>query len=325
MAAPSLAYGGLLNFLFESRTGYCQQFATAFASPRPSGRASNSHRGGIPAGDACRARRMASRGGRHPRLAPGALQGIRLDRLRADAGHDQGRVVGSRLAGDDHADHPARGHDDVARYPPSPSRRPPAARRTRRIEAPAVAAAPVCPRTCGSLSPRWRSSAGQEVSGMAPSASAARLREPRAGILAAWTEASKALERAGARRLRSRDLRRAREALESPGCCPRRQRLPSVTWPGSRPRHDMRRRCRTRTALGQAIRDARTVVASAQHKVAPWQKVLTTLGTRGAFRLKGSSGIRRLPASGAFGESGIPGRRGLLPARHNRALGCLRG
>jgi cob(I)alamin adenosyltransferase len=34
-------------------------------------------------------------------------------------------------------------------------------------------------------------------------------------------------------------------------------------------------------AVGQAIRDARTVVRSAQRKVAPWQKILTALDLRG--------------------------------------------
>ena len=31
LVTPSPGYGGLLSFLFETRTGYCQQFATAFA------------------------------------------------------------------------------------------------------------------------------------------------------------------------------------------------------------------------------------------------------------------------------------------------------
>ena len=30
LVTPSPGYGGLLSFLFETRTGYCQQFATAF-------------------------------------------------------------------------------------------------------------------------------------------------------------------------------------------------------------------------------------------------------------------------------------------------------
>ena len=92
VVTPLPGYGNLLSFLFKTRTGYCQQFATAFAVlARIDGLPTRIAVGFLP-GIIGRPRRLGRRRDRHPRLAPGEVRGLRLDRLRADARCDRRRL-----------------------------------------------------------------------------------------------------------------------------------------------------------------------------------------------------------------------------------------
>jgi transglutaminase-like putative cysteine protease len=281
VAAPSPAYGGLLNFLFESRTGYCQQFATAFAV-------------------------LARADGLPTRIAVGFLPGTPV-------GHDEWRVEGV----DTHAWPQVlfKGYGWIDFEPtPGTTRVGSSAPGSRGTTTPTIPPAVTTTSpgthhlrpspTGGATNPKDRGAGRGGGSGVpsdlwllvAPLAVLCwaggvpawrrlrlrrRLREPRAGILAAWTEASKALERAGARRLRAETFVELAKRVESAGLLSPEAALALG---------DLARLATTaryaatlpdKEALGQAIRDARTVVASAQRRVAPWQKVLTALDPRG--------------------------------------------
>jgi transglutaminase-like putative cysteine protease len=280
-AASPPAYGGLLNFLFESRTGYCQQFATAFAV-------------------------LARADGLPTRIAVGFLPGTSV-------GHDEWRVEGV----DTHAWPQVlfQGYGWIDFEPtPGTTRVGSSAPGSRGTTTPTIAPAVTTtspgthnlrPSPAGGATNAKDRGAGRRGGSGAPSdlwllivplavlcwaggvpawrrrRLRRRLREPRAGILAAWAEVSRTLDRAGARRLRAETFVELATRVESAGLLSPEAALAlgdlarlataaryAATLPG-------------KDAVGQAIRDARTVVRSAQRKVAPWQKILTALDLRG--------------------------------------------
>ena len=150
VASPSPGYADLMSFLFNSRTGYCQQFATAFAVlARIDGLPTRIAVGFLP-GTAGRSRPVAGRGDRHPRLAPGAVREIRLDRLRADARRDRDGLVGSSLPRPTDADDdpgPDVDHLDGGAQPPPLERR--------RSGTPGAGAEPISRTAPGGSSAPW--------------------------------------------------------------------------------------------------------------------------------------------------------------------------
>jgi transglutaminase-like putative cysteine protease len=280
--ASSSGYGGLMSFLFQSRTGYCQQFATAFAV-------------------------LARLEGLPTRIAVGFLPGIPV-------GHDQWQVEGV----DTHAWPQVRfkryGWID---FEPTPGATIvgssiPGAPITTTSIAPgpvattqpivhnlhpspgATATAPRSPKpgrhngAGGAPTDPWLLVIPLAIIGWAGGVPAWRrlrlrryLREPRTGILAAWSEVSRTLDLAGVRRQRAETFIELAKRVEVVGLLSEEAEVAfgdlarlatAARYAGTYPGHDI---------VDQAIRDAEIVVRSARRNVAWWQQIVAALDPRG--------------------------------------------
>ena len=277
VVTPSPGYGGLMSFLFKSRTGYCQQFATAFA--------------------------VLARIDHLPtRIAVGFLTG-------AQVGHDDWRVDGS----DTHAwpqvqfenygwidFEPTPGASVGGSSAPSlsttttattvPVRTPPSsggahnlghgggagtagsARRGRRPQSPLAPWLLVFPAglVCWAAAVMsWRRSRLHRSR-----------REPRTGILVAWGEVMRTLDLAGIRRRRAETCMELARRVASTEILPGEAELAlsnlarvatSALYGDSDP-GDL--------VVRQATKDARTVVRAARRRIARWQLIAAALDPR---------------------------------------------
>ena len=98
VAAPAPGYADLLSFLFKTRTGYCQQFATSFAVLARIDGLPTLCRRRVPPRGVDRPRLLGGARHRYPRLAPGKVRRLRLDRLRAHTRRDDQRLEQSGQA-----------------------------------------------------------------------------------------------------------------------------------------------------------------------------------------------------------------------------------
>jgi transglutaminase-like putative cysteine protease len=279
-SAGGSGYADLVGFLFGSRTGYCQQFATAFAV-------------------------LARIDGLPTRIAVGFLPGVEI-------GHDTWQVDGN----DTHAwpqvlfarygwidFEPTPGATLVGSSGPSVSTttRPPGAGATSTTVRPAHNLSnPPTRGSTGSKAPTSHGAGGSGATGLlwllVPFAVGAWVlgvafwrrsglrraaSEPRAGVLAAWGEASRMLDLAGIRRRRAETFVELAGRAASAGVLSREAELALL---------DLARlatsACYSAAPPGeggafQALADARTVARSARDRVAHWQLVAAALDPRG--------------------------------------------
>jgi transglutaminase-like putative cysteine protease len=281
--APPPGYGGLTSFLFRSRTGYCQQFATAFAV-------------------------LARIEGLPTRIAVGFLPGTPV-------GHDAWQIDGS----DTHAWPQVRfesyGWID---FEPTPGTNVKGSSAPVLPTTPTATTVPVAAPTTSGSSHNLRPAPGRGAatpgvgrqSGQAHRSHAlsvawllvlpvgvlfwagslllrrrSRLRrlrrEPRASILATWDEALSTLDLAGIRRRRAETYLELATRVTSTRMLSEEATLAfwnlalivtAVYYAGSPPGDFVAR---------QATRDARTVVRSARRRIAGWQRVAAALDPRG--------------------------------------------
>jgi transglutaminase-like putative cysteine protease len=272
-------YGDLLSFLFVSRTGYCQQFATAFAV-------------------------LARIEGLPTRIAVGFLPGTPV-------GRDQWQVEGV----DTHAWPQVlfQGYGWID-FEPTPgatilgSSVPGAAGTTATsVPVPVATTQPIRLRPSpgarattsktrephrssgkGVPSDPWLLAIPLAIIGWLGGVPAWRkmrlrrcLREPRAGILAAWCEASRTLDLAGIRRRRAETFVELAKRVQIAGLLSEEAEIAlgdlarlatAARYAGTSPGDD---------GVGRAIVDARTVVRSARSKLARWQQIAAALDPRG--------------------------------------------
>jgi hypothetical protein len=281
VAAPLPGYDNLLSFLFQSRTGYCQQFATAFAV-------------------------LGRIDGLPTRIAVGFLPGNSV-------GHDAWAVDGTethawpqvKFAGYGWIDFEptpgtsTAGSSDVATkqrptkpiatptttpgrahnlHHPSPLSGPARANtfqassrvhRTSRSSAPWLLLVPFALLAWAGGVPLWRRLRLRRAR-----------RESRAGILAAWGEALRMLDLAGVRRRRAETYLELARRVGSTGVLSEEAEVAL---------RDLARLATTASyaALAppdagtrQALRDAKTIARSARRRVARWQRVVAALDPR---------------------------------------------
>jgi hypothetical protein len=282
VVAPSPGYGGLLSFLFKSPTGYCQQFATAFAV-------------------------LARIDGLPTRIAVGFLPGTQV-------GHDEWQVEGT----DTHAwpqvqfenygwidfeptpgtsvkgssapalptaattttvlsatptssgsAHNLRSSPNGGAAEPKPGRGGGQARRPGSLFAPWLLVLPTGMLSWAGGLLLWRRLRLRRLR-----------RETRAGVLAAWGEALRTLDLAGIRRRRAETYLELARRVTSTGVLSDEAALAfwnlarlatAASYAGSPP-GDFGAR--------QATRDATTVVRSARRRIARWQRIAASLDPR---------------------------------------------
>ncbi|MGD0873459.1 MAG: transglutaminase domain-containing protein [Acidimicrobiales bacterium] len=290
VVAPSSGYGDIVNFLFKSETGYCQQFATSFAV-------------------------LARIDGLPTRIAVGFLPGIRV-------GHDEWQVDGS----DTHAwpqvqfenfgwidFEPTPGTSVQGSSAPAsattattttrPSATPPTsgtthnthrsgnaastksrtgspgfgAYRSARSLAPWLLLLPACLVFWTGALVVWRRLRLQRLR-----------RESRAGVLAAWSDALRNLERVGVRRRRAETYLELASRVSSTGVLSGEAELAfadlamlatTASYAGTPPGELWAR---------QATRDARTVVRGARGTIARWKRIMSVFDPRNLPRSWGS-------------------------------------
>jgi len=281
VVTPSPGYGGLLSFLFKTRTGYCQQFATAFA--------------------------VLARIDKLPtRIAVGFLPGTPV-------GHDEWQVDGSDTHAWPQVQFKSYGWID---FEPTPgtSGKGSSGPVLPTTTATTVAVTPPTGSTSGhNLRPppgggastvrlgRHRGGAGRMGASLAlwllvlpagllcwagglgwwrRSRRRRSRREPSAGILAAWNEALRTLDLAGIRRRRAETCMELARRVTATRMLSGEAELAfsnlarfatAVSYASSPP---------GAFAARQATRDARTVVRSARRRVARWQLVAAALDPR---------------------------------------------
>ena len=283
LVTPSPGYGGLVSFLFKSRTGYCQQFATAFAA-------------------------LARIDGLPTRIAVGFLPGTSV-------GHDEWQVDGTDTHAWPQVQFENYGWID---FEPTPgatvegSSAPGVSTTTTTTTVPFTV-----PTTVGSAhnlqpsprggvtKPRVGRHAGRAHrssgllaawllvllaamlawAGGVPMWRRLRLRrlrsEPRAEILAAWGEALRTLDLAGIRRRRAETYLELASRVTSTGVLTDEAelalrnlaRLATTASYAAAPPSEVGTR--------QAMSDAKTVVRSARRRVARWQRIAASLDPRG--------------------------------------------
>jgi transglutaminase-like putative cysteine protease len=273
-ALPSAAYAELSSFLFASRTGYCQQFATAFAV-------------------------LARIEGLPTRIAVGFLPGTPV-------GHDEWQVDGDDTHAWPQVLFKDYGWIDFEPTPGTPGGRSPA---PGRAGSTTTTLATVTPTTSGGPAgggtrPKAPGHSRRHRSGVASAAfllvlplamiawaggvplwRRARSRRvaghPRAEVLAAWGETSRALELAGMQRRRAETYiefarRSAASGLLSGAGALALYDLASLMTTacyGADPLgHD---------GAGRAREDARTVVRAVRGRLAHWQRLAAALDPRG--------------------------------------------
>jgi len=282
VVVPSPGYGGLLRFLFKSPTGYCQQFATAFAV-------------------------LARIDGLPTRIAVGFLPGTQV-------GHDEWQVEGT----DTHAwpqvqfenygwidfeptpgtsvkgssapalptaattttvlsatptssgsAHNLRSSPNGGAAEPKPGRGGGQARRPGSLFAPWLLVLPTGMLSWAGGLLLWRRLRLRRLR-----------RETRAGVLAAWGEALRTLDLAGIRRRRAETYLELARRVTSTGVLSDEAALAfwnlarlatAASYAGSPP-GDFGAR--------QATRDATTVVRSARRRIARWQRIAASLDPR---------------------------------------------
>ena len=281
VVTPLPGYGNLLSFLFKTRTGYCQQFATAFAV-------------------------LARIDGLPTRIAVGFLPG-------SSVGHDDWAVDGTdthawpqvRFASYGWIDfEPTPGAtvvgstQPVTKPPPSkPVVTPTTLGRAHNLHRPSPAGGrPVRPglfqsshhaRRRGGSSAPWLLVVPVALlawAGGVPLWRRLRLRraqrEPRAGVLAAWGEALRMLDLAGVRRRRAETYLELARRVGSTGV---------LSEEGELALRDLARLATTasyaasppsKAGSRQALRDAKTVARSSRRRVARWQRVAAALDPR---------------------------------------------
>ena len=264
---PSPGYNGLITFLFVSRTGYCQQFATAFAVlARIDGLPTRIAVGFLPGIRLGSDRWQVDGTDTHawPQVlfenygwidfepTPGAtVAGSNVPRPPAKKGPPTSAVTATTNAGAAHNLHPARpggvpGNTTAPRQVHH-SRRPSGS------SAPFLLVVPVLVLAWAAGVPLWRRLRLRRSR-----------REPRAGILAAWGEALRTLDLAGIRRRRAETYLELARRVASTGVLSTEAeralgdlaRLATLaSYAAAAPPGD--------TGPLQAMRDARTVVRSA--------------------------------------------------------------
>ncbi len=280
VAVPSPGYGGLLRFLFDSQTGYCQQFATAFAV-------------------------LARIDGLPTRIAVGFLPGTQV-------GHDEWQVEGTDTHAWPQVQFENYGWID---FEPTPgtSVKGSSAPALPTTATTVLAATPTSsggahnlppPPNGGAAEPKPGRDGGQArrpgslfapwllvlPAGMLSWAGGILLwrrlrlrrlrRETRAEVLAAWGEALRTLDLAGIRRRRAETYLELARRVTSTGVLSDEAALAfwdlarlatAASYAGSPP-GDLGAR--------QATRDATTVVRSARRRIARWQRIVASLDPR---------------------------------------------
>ncbi len=280
VAVPSPGYGGLLRFLFDSQTGYCQQFATAFAV-------------------------LARIDGLPTRIAVGFLPGTQV-------GHDEWQVEGTDTHAWPQVQFENYGWID---FEPTPgtSVKGSSAPALPTTATTVLAATPTSsggahnlppPPNGGAAEPKPGRDGGQArrpgslfapwllvlPAGMLSWAGGILLwrrlrlrrlrRETRAEVLAAWGEALRTLDLAGIRRRRAETYLELARRVTSTGVLSDEAALAfwdlarlatAASYAGSPP-GDLGAR--------QATRAATTVVRSARRRIARWQRIVASLDPR---------------------------------------------
>jgi len=283
LVTPSPGYGGLVSFLFRSRAGYCQQFATAFAV-------------------------LARIDGLPTRIAVGFLPGVSV-------GHDEWQVDGTDTHAWPQVQFENYGWID---FEPTPgatvegSSAPVVSTTTTTTTVPSTVTTTLGsahnhqpPPTGGVTKPkvgrhagRARRSSGSLAAwllvllvamlawaGGVPMWRWLRLRrsrrESRAGILAAWGEALRTLGLAGIRRRRAETYLELASRVTSAGVLSDEAELAlrnlarlatTASYAASLP---------SDVGTREAMSDSKTVVRSARRRVARWQRIAAALDPRG--------------------------------------------
>ena len=282
VVAPSPGYGGLLSFLFKSPTGYCQQFATAFAV-------------------------LARIDGLPTRIAVGFLPGTQV-------GHDEWQVEGTDTHAWPQVQFENYGWIDFEPTPGTSVKGSSApALPTTATTTTVLSATPTSSGSAHNLRPSPNGGAAEPKpgrgggqarrpgslfapwllvlpTGMLSWAGGLLLwrrlrlrrlrRETRAGVLAAWGEALRTLDLAGIRRRRAETYLELARRVTSTGVLSDEAALAfwnlarlatAASYAGSPP-GDFGAR--------QATRDATTVVRSARRRIARWQRIAASLDPR---------------------------------------------
>ena len=278
---PSPGYGGVLSFLFKSPTGYCQQFATAFAV-------------------------LARIDGLPTRIAVGFLPGARV-------GHDEWQVDGTDTHAWPQVQFANYGWIDFEPTPGTSVKGSSAPALATTVTTTVPFATPTSSGSAHNLRPSSNGGASKPELGRqgdqghrsnsllapwllvlpaGPLAWAGALllwgrlrlrrlrRESRAGILAAWGEALRTLDLAGIRRRRAETYLELARRVTSTGVLSDEAelafrnlaRLATTASYAGAPPGDF--------AARQATRDASTVVHSARRRIAYWQRIAAALDPR---------------------------------------------
>lgn len=289
LVSAARGYTGLVDFLFGTRTGYCQQFATAFAV-------------------------LARIEGLPTRIAVGFLPGTRV-------GHDEWQVDGN----DTHAwpqvlfegygwidFEPTPGTSVLGSSSPTiPSTTAKGgASATSTTVAPAQnfhpspsggatnkASGPLSSGGPGGPSPLWLFLPLVLLVwalGM-PSYRRLKLRrsmgKPRVGVLAAWAEASRTLELAGVRRRRAETYLELAKRTAATGVLSKEAEQALYDLAGLATTASYAACPPGQAATARALGDARMVIRSAREKVARWQLIVAAVDPRGVVTRRTASSL----------------------------------
>jgi len=274
---PSPGYSDLMSFLFHSHTGYCQQFATAFAVlARIDGLPTRIVVGflpGSPAGhDEWTVEGIDTHAWPQVRFAKYGWIDFEPTPGTTSAGSNRPTPTTTTLRSATTTTLPRTEHHHVAVLPSDQKshKHPRQGPGSNGSSAPWLLVAPVAMLAGAGGVPLWRSHRLRRAR-----------RESRSGILAAWREALRTLDLAGIRR------RRAETYLELA------KRVGSADLLSDEAAIALRHLAQLATAAcygaespgddgaRQAMRDAKTVARSARRRIARWQRLLAALDPRG--------------------------------------------